>query len=183
MINGLLITNPAETDIKAVYKVFETSIPDAFEKEGLGSLKEDIYEQVIYKKHLFDTSLKLPNSDIYFLVAKLDETIVGTISFRPCGEDIKKCTKDEFSSIGELGTLYVLPSYQNQGVGSELISAMTTYLSEQGIEQFCLDSGFKHAQKRWLRKFGKPYKEVKDYWRSGDSLMIWLCRVSDFIKK
>jgi GNAT superfamily N-acetyltransferase len=135
----------------------------------------------VHKKHLLDASLGLTASDVYFLIAKLDDTVVGTISFGPCGEDIKKCTENQLDNIGELGSLYVLPRHQGQGVGSLLINAIVAHLYEQGIDQFCLDSGYKRAQKRWLRKFGEPYKVVKDYWGPDYDHMIWLCKVSDFI--
>jgi GNAT superfamily N-acetyltransferase len=136
----------------------------------------------VHKKHLLDASLGLTASDVYFLIAKLDDTVVGTISFGPCGEDIKKCTENQLDNIGELGSLYVLPRHQGQGVGSLLINAIVAHLYEQGIDQFCLDSGYKRAQKRWLRKFGEPYKVVKDYWGPDYDHMIWLCKVSDFIE-
>ena len=139
-------------------------------------MKEDIHREIEHKKHLLDASMNPTDSKPYFLLAKLEETVVGTISFGPCGEDIKKCTENQLDGIGELGSLYVLPSFQGQGVGSALIHALVTYLSEQKIEQFCLDSGYKRAQKRWLRKFGEPYKVVKDYWGPGFDHMIWLCK-------
>lgn len=175
----MILINPAQADIKAAYRVFEASIPDAYEKEGLGHLKEDIHREIEHKKHLLDDSMSSPNSKPYVLLAKHEETVVGTISFGPCGEDIKKCTGNQLDRIGELGSLYVLPSFQGQGVGSALIHTLLTYLSEQGIEQFCLDSGYKRAQKKWLRKFGEPYKVVKDYWGPGFDHMIWLCKVHD----
>lgn len=182
MINDLIISNLAGADIKSAYQVFETSIPDTYKKEGLGFLKEDIHKEIIHKKHFLDASLNLPNSDVYFLIAKLDETVIGTISFSPCGEDIKRCTENELQGVGELGSLFVLPNHQGLGVGSTLIKAMTKHLSNQGIDQFCLDSGYKHAQKRWLRKFGVTYKVEKDYWGPGTDHMIWLCKVTDFIE-
>jgi len=183
MINGLLISNPTKADRKSAHQVFEISITDAFEKQGLGDFKEDIQGEIIHKKHMLDALLDQTDLDIYFLVAKLNETVIGTISFGVCGEDIKKCTENQFYSIGELGSLFVLPHYQGQGVGSALINAMAVYLSNKGIEQFCLDSGYKLAQKRWIRKFGAPYKVVKDYWGPDGDHMIWFCKVSDFIKK
>jgi GNAT superfamily N-acetyltransferase len=82
--------------------------------------------------------------------------------------------------VGELGSLYVLPSYQGLGVGSTLIKELMAYLSKQGIEQFCLDSGYQRAQVKWLRKFGEPYKVVKDYWGPDSVHMVWLCKVSDY---
>jgi GNAT superfamily N-acetyltransferase len=81
-----------------------------------------------------------------------------------------------------LGSLYVLPHFQGKGVGSALIQSMITFLHELGVEQFCLDSGFKSAQKRWLRKFGEPYKIAKDFWGEGSDHMVWLCQVTDYVK-
>lgn len=184
MVNGLVISNPTQADIKLVYQLFETSIPIAFENEGLGHSKADIHKEIEHKKHLLDKSLELTDShtNIFFLIAKLDETVVGTISFGSCGEDIKKCTENQLEDVGELGSLFVLPHLQGLGVGSALISAIVAHLYKQGIKQFCLDSGYKLAQKRWLRKFGEPYKVVKDYWGPDYDHMIWLCNVIDFIK-
>lgn len=181
MIHDLLISRLTHDDLEMTYQLFEIAVPDAFEKEGLGFLKEDINAEVIHKRHLLDTSLDQQESDINFLIAKLDGKVVGAISFAPCGEDIKKCTENELQSVGELGSLFVLPSHQDKGIGSALISAMMEQLHKQGIDQFCLDSGYKRAQKRWLRKFGMPYKVAKDYWGPEADHMIWLCKVSDFI--
>ncbi|WP_410513133.1 GNAT family N-acetyltransferase [Paenibacillus sp. BR2-3] len=181
MTNNLKISNPTQSDMASACNLFEASISDAFEKEGLGLLIDDIQKEIEHKKHLLHTSLNLADSDTYFLVAKINRAIVGTISFGPCGEDIRSCTENQLDDVGELGSVYVLPSYQGQGVGSALIKDMATYLKQQGIDQFCLDSGYKRAQKRWLRKFGEPYKVVKDYWGPNSVHMVWLCKVTDFI--
>ena len=90
-------------------------------------------------------SLDLTDSELYFIIAKLDETVVGTISFGSCGEDVRKCIENQLDDVGELGSLYVLPRHQAQGVGSALINAMVVHLYTLGIEQFCLDSGYKWA--------------------------------------
>ncbi|MGZ9583698.1 GNAT family N-acetyltransferase [Paenibacillus marinisediminis] len=168
-------------DLEAAYRVFKKSIPDAFEKEGLGQLIDDIHQEIEYKKSLLHASLERTDSGIYFLLAKRDETVIGTISFGPCGEDVKACTHNQLDGVGELGGLYVLPEYQDQGVGSALIKAMATHLKEQGIEQFCLDSGFRRAQRRWTRKFGEPHTVVQDYWGPDSVHMVWLCRVNDYV--
>jgi GNAT superfamily N-acetyltransferase len=182
MINDLVIRNATKVDINSAYRVFETSIPDTYEKEGLGHMHEEMLREIEHKKHLLDTSLNRKGSGIYFIFAKIRETVVGTISFGPCGEDIKKCTEGQLDNVGELGSLYVLPPYQDQGFGSRMINAMLEHLRSQGIKQFCLDSGYKRAQKRWLRKFGEPYRVAKDYWGPGANHMIWLCKVNDFLE-
>lgn len=183
MMKDLLIVKPTKKDIESAYHVFEVTIADAFEKEGLGYLKEDILREIECKKNLITYSLENPDSNIYFLVAKIYDNVIGTISFGPCGNDIKKCTNNQLDTIGELGSLYVLPHFQGKGVGSVLIHSMVKYLHVLGIEQFCLDSGYKHAQKKWLRKFGEPYKIVKDYWGKDFDHMVWLCNVIDYVKE
>ncbi len=181
MINGLCIIRPTHDDMESAYNVFEESITDAFEKEGLGYLNVDIAREIEYKKDLLKFSLENTDSNITFLTAKISDSVIATISFGPCGAEIKECTNNQLDSIGELGSLYVLPNYQGKGVGSALINAMVDYLHILGVEQFCLDSGNKRAQKRWLRKFGEPYKVVKDYWGKNGGHMVWLCKVVDYI--
>ena len=66
--------------------------------------------------------------------------------------------------------------------GSSLIQAMMNELHDRGIDHFSLDSGYKEAQCRWIRKFGEPYLVAKDYWGPGKDHMIWLCQVKDFVK-
>lgn len=180
MVKNLLISKPTREEIKSAYRVFEVSIRDAFEKEGLGALEEDINREIMNKKHMLDASLDMPDAGTHFLIAKLGGTVVGTISFGACGEDIRRCTDNQLQDIGELGSLYILPEYQDQGIGSALIKSMAVQLDKQGIERFCLDSGYKRAQKRWIRKFGTPCKIVEDYWGPGSSHMIWLCNVADY---
>lgn len=167
-------------DVLSAEIVFETAIPDAFIKEGLTMMSEDIQNEISNKKKMLAMSLEVQNEGLRFLVAKTDDRVIGTISFGPCGNDIIKCTGNELSSIGELGSLYILPEYQSQGIGSALIQAMLQTLHDRGIDEFCLDSGYKRAQKRWVRKFGEPYKVVNDYWGPGYEHMIWLCKVDQF---
>ncbi|WP_040213156.1 GNAT family N-acetyltransferase [Clostridium polynesiense] len=181
MSKNITIEKLTTEDKTSAYKLFEKTIPHTFNKEGLASLKEDIKNEIAYKKWMIDNSLELENSNIDFLIAKLNGNTVGTVSFGPCGSDIKRCIDEEFHHIGELGSLFVLPDYQNKGIGSELINAMLTELHKKGVREFSLDSGYKSAQKIWRRKFGEPFKIVKDYWGTGSDHMIWLCKIEDFI--
>ncbi|KWX79522.1 GCN5 family acetyltransferase [Paenibacillus riograndensis] len=178
---GRLTIHPlTPDDIQSVYELFEESISDAFAQEGLAHLQDDIQSEVDNKQQKAASALDPEYSNTYFLVAKLDGKVVGTISLSPCGEAIRTCTGNQLDDIGELGSLYILPSCQGQGIGSALIKAMLAYLKGRGIEEFCLDSGYKRAQQRWLRKFGEPYTVVKDYWGPDSVHMVWLCKVRDY---
>lgn len=181
MIKDLLILKPTKEDLTPAYYVFEASIKDAFEKEGIGDLKEDILYEIEDKKSLLKNSVENKDSGIYFLVAKSGDKVIGTISFGPCGSEIKKCTNNQLDTIGELGSLYILPEYQGKGIGSVLIHSMLKFVYSLGIKEFCLDSGYKRAQEKWIRKFGEPYKIAKDYWGKDSDHMVWLCNVIDYV--
>ncbi|MNO50757.1 Acetyltransferase (GNAT) family protein [compost metagenome] len=167
-------------DLQSVCELFKLSITDAFEHEGLAHLQDDIQKEVETKKRMAETSLDPQNTDTFFLIARIDGAIAGTISFAPCGEDIRVCTGNQLADVGELGSLYILPSFQGQGIGSALIKELVACLKSRGMEEFCLDSGYKRAQRRWLRKFGAPCTVVKDYWGPDSVHMVWLCKVSDY---
>ncbi len=156
---------------------------DAFAQEGLAHLDAEIQGIVAGKAALFDESLKDRLGEVQFLAAKDTEELIGMISFGPRGKEIRECTGEDSAGIGKLGTLYVLPEYQDQGVGSALIQALVRQLHQQGVEQFCLDSGFKRAKERWLRKFGQPYVVAPDYWGPGVDHMVWLCHIRDHLQE
>ena len=44
-----------------------------------------------------------------------------------------------------MGSIFVLPEYQGQGIGSALIDYLLAYLKQEGIKEFCLDSGYEQA--------------------------------------
>ncbi|WP_340023048.1 GNAT family N-acetyltransferase [Paenibacillus sp. FSL K6-1096] len=178
-IDLLSITPLAPEDIPSVSNVFRITIKDAFEREGLGHLQDDLRQEIEAKNRMAQDSLYPQNTAVYFWVARAGGTIVGTISYSPCGEDVRKCTDNRLAAVGELGSLYVLPEYQGKGVGSALIEEVMNFLMKRGIPEFCLDSGYKRAQARWLRKFGAPYAAVHDYWGPDSVHMVWLCSVSD----
>ncbi|MDK8189117.1 GNAT family N-acetyltransferase [Paenibacillus sp. UMB7766-LJ446] len=174
------------SDMESACQVFETSITNAFMQEGLGALHEDIRDEIEHKKAMLHSALHPDNnkeSSVFFLLAKREETVVGTISYGPCGEEIQECTNNQLNRIGELGSLYVLPEVQGQGIGSALIQALATELQRRKITQFCLDSGYRTAQQKWQRKFGEPYAVAKNFWGEGSDHMVWLCEVKDFAAK
>lgn len=176
MINNLLITRLTEKDIEGAYKLFKITIPDAFKKSGSEDKKELIEKEIQHKKEILQEAVN--NNNILFWVAKDKEKVIGTISYGPCCNDIKECTNNEITDLGELGSIFVLPEYQGQGVGSALINHLLAYLKKEGIKEFCLDSGYEQAQKTWLRKFGKPYAIVKDHWAPGVDNMVWRCSLT-----
>jgi len=177
-IAGLTIERPLPDDLESAYIVFERSIRTAFELEGIA---EEADVDIEHKKRLIRRAVIEDDPELFFLVAKLGGTVIGTISYGPCGADIRKCMGSELEPAGELGSIYVLPEYQGQGVASSLIASMLEQLQKRGVARFYLDCGLKLAQQKWMRKFGPPYRIAKDYWGEGSDHLIWLCAVADFV--
>lgn len=196
MVEGIVIAPLTPADRDEACRVFERTIPEAFAGEGLGHLMEEIREEVNGKKKLVDMALRIPANlairpsspqaaevPVIFLVARSAREVVGTISFGPCGKEIAECTRHALDDVGELGSLYVLPDYQGQGIGSAFIQTMAKELKERGIQRFYLDSGYKKAQQKWQRKFGEPYAVAKNYWGPGQDHLVWLCNVEDYASR
>lgn len=175
-MDEIIIRNPKATEESEIENFFRITIKAAFEEQGVGEEIQFIEEEVKTKMDMLNKFIQGTN-EYYFNIGKIGEKIVGIISYGNCGDIIKECCRDEIYNVGEIGSLYVLPAYQGQGIGSRLINSIINYLKENEIESYCLDSGFKKAQKRWIRKFGEPYKIMKDYWGPKADHFIWYCKV------
>ena len=149
LMDGFSIVKPTNKDLESGYDLFQRTVRDAFEQEGLGDLEAEIAAEIECKQTLLRCALENPEPDVHFLVAKIDDTVIGTVSYGPCGKDIRRCTKNQLKEIGEVGSLYVLPEYQGRGVGSALIEAMIRYLHELGLV-FCLI--WPSMPRKWLSK-------------------------------
>ena len=52
-------------------------------------------------------------------------------------------------------------------------------LEKNRKKEFCLDSGYKSAQKTWINKFGNPEYHLKNYWGEDSDHMVWRISVED----
>lgn len=172
-----------EADLAAF---FRHVIADTFQKEGIGLLHETIAEEVADKMRLFQAYLAAADQappTHRFLVARLQGRIIATLTYGPSGAMIRRVTQGRLSGYGELGSAYVLPRFQGQGIASILIGKMRKELQAEGIETFIFDSGYGRAQKIWRHKFGDPYMVLPDFWGPGGHHMIWCCPVAEELKK
>jgi GNAT superfamily N-acetyltransferase len=173
------VREPRIEEINQLYKFFNTVITDTFIKEGIDEKLNDIKEEIEMKEKYLDSYFKSIGEKRYFLVASYDDLIIGSIEYGPVSELINKCTKYAYKDLVEVGTVFVHPDYQRNGVGNLLLKAMYITLLKKGIKEFCLDSGYSRAQKIWQKKFGEPDYLLKDYWDKENDHMIWRVQVSD----
>ncbi|KOO43538.1 GNAT family N-acetyltransferase [Priestia koreensis] len=167
------IRRPSNQDRHDLHHFFELVIYDTYQYEGIGHLIDDINDEIQSKKRYLDLDMKSSGKDRYFLVAELNGQIVGTIEYGPCSTLIQTCTNGELNHLLEVGTVFVHPNHQHKGIGNQLLLTMYAALQNQGLHEFCLDSGYKRAQRIWTKKFGPPTYHLNDYWGKGFPHMIW----------
>lgn len=173
------IRRPRAEDIEELNQFFSKVIRDTFDREGLSELLDDMKDEIESKKQYLKTDLDSNGENRYFLIALYENEIVGSIEYGPVSELITTCTEGAYRDDIEIGTVFVHPDYQRRGLGTLLLNLMLLTLQNRGINEFCLDSGYKNAQKVWKKKFGEPDYLLKDYWGAGSDHMIWKRTTND----
>ncbi|WP_342429498.1 GNAT family N-acetyltransferase [Neobacillus sp. FSL H8-0543] len=176
------IRRPRIEDSKELNGLFRTVITDTFIKEGIGDKLDDMEEEIRSKKAYLKSDFESNGEKRYFLIALAGGKIIGSIENGPSSELIRKCTDSALKELNEVGTVFVHPEYQWKGVGSFLLNKMYLNLRNNGIDEFCLDSGYVRAQTIWTKKFGVPDYLLMDYWGEGFPHMIWRLKVDDLLK-
>jgi len=172
-VNNIKIKRLKQDDIISVNEFLRYVISDTFEKDGIGYLKDEIADEVEEKKRYLVSDIESMGKDHFFLIAKDASKVIGTIEYSPNDKFISSCTNGKLNGIAKVGTIYIHPDYQRMGLGSRLIKLILLELDKKNINEFCLDSGFKSAQKIWFKMFGKPEYHLKDFWNEGGDHMIW----------
>lgn len=178
-MNSIEIHRPRIEDEAELNHFFCTVIQDTFAKEGLTSLHEDIKNEIITKTYYLRSDFESGGANRYFLIAKENQKIVGTIEYGPSSDLINTVTDGTLKGLFEIGTVFVHPGFQRRGIGSLLLNAMLLTFLNRGIEEFCLDSGYARSQKVWSHILGTPDYWLKDYWGEGSDHMIWTRKVRD----
>ncbi|WLR57355.1 GNAT family N-acetyltransferase [Mesobacillus subterraneus] len=165
------IRRPRTEDVKQLNDFFKTVITDTFINEGIGDLVNDMKDEIDSKKRYLESDLGSNGEKRYFLIALIGDKVIGSIEYGPANEIIRKST-DKFTLI-EVGTVFVHPEHQRNGLVNVLLKAMYGAFQQRGIEEFWLDSGYKRAQSIWKKKFGEPEILLKNYWGEDFHHMIW----------
>lgn len=173
----LVFSRPTKEDVIPLHNFFDKVIQHTFEANGLGDLETFIQEEKISKRSALRQDFDTFGEKTTFLIAKINGSIVGTIDI--CGpNEILKKNVPELCHLPEVGTIFVHPDYQGQGISKQLIANIEGVLISKGIQQYILDSGYPIAQKIWQKVFGDPYKVLKDYWDDGGHHSIWLVDIA-----
>ena len=105
-MKDIKIIELTEEDFHGAYEVFKVTVPYAFALSEDDLSIEVIEAEIENKKKVLEAALSKEKTGIIVLVAKINDEVIGTIAFGPCSEAIRQCTNDEFSNVGELGSLF-----------------------------------------------------------------------------
>ncbi len=170
---GINIERPIKEDLEETNQFFKKVLTYTFASNGIVNMDEDLELEIKTKIKYLKQDHESDGQMRYFLIAKMDEKIVGTIEFGPANDLITDCNNAHLSTLPEIGSVFVDPSYHNLGIATKMLSATYDVLKQRNIQAFCLDSGYGIAQKIWTHKFGAPKITLKDYWGEGLDHMIW----------
>lgn len=179
----MLIRKPVLKDVIQLNHLFKESIAKAFEADGYGDEIDEIEGEIHIKMKKLMDFIQHPQEESAYLIAEHEGCVVGAISFGEIGHVTHENVPNDFPSEGELGSMYILPEFQGRGIASQMIDAMLKELINMGIKYVSFDSGFKPAQQKWCKKFGEPFKIVKNYWAEGVDLYIWLIHLENFLEE
>lgn len=167
------ICRPKMEEEDSINDFFKIVLQDTFDKNNILYLTETLDNEIRDKRRILRQDFESNGEARFFLIVKDVDKVVGSIEYGPSNELIKSCTNGELKEVIEIGTVFVHPEYQKQGLGNYLLQEIYRELQKKGIEEFCLDSGYKTAQIIWLKKFGSPTYHLRDYWEKGADHMIW----------
>ena len=172
-MDNIEIRRPKEYEIEKINDFFEIVLIDTFKKNGIFYRKDLYNEEILSKKNYLLKDFETNGIDRYFLIAFENEKVVGSVEYGEPNNLINELTNNMLKDVIEIGTVFVHPEYQRKGIGSSLIKELSRKLLQNGEKEFCLDSGYKTAQKTWTSKFGVPKYMYKDKWGKDAHHMIW----------
>ncbi len=171
----MLITRPTLEDVPTIMELFTETISDNFREEGIiDNHQSELVAEIISQWETLQQDFHTNGQENYFLIAKKEGKIVGTIAYGTPNTIIQQHLEGVAQlAIPEIKSVYILPKFQKQGIGSTLLKAILQILNDRQISAFCLDCGYRKSQSFWKKKLGEPTKILSDYWDINAHHMIW----------
>ena len=178
----VIIRRPRIDELDLILGFFELVLKDTFQRNGISDLKDLLEEEIQDKERCIRQDFSTDGKDRFFLLAEYDDKIIGSIEYGIANELLNSCTNHELHGMPEIGTVFVHPEYQGQGVGPVMLYSLFQELVNHGAEEICFDSGYKTAQKIWCKKFGSPQYFIENYWGEGSHHMVWRLNVREALE-
>lgn len=161
-----------ERDIVELDHLFRSCLTDLITREKKES--NLIIDEVERLNRIVQESLI--NGDSLFFVVEINNRIVGSIALTKPNQFITENISTVQNQY-EVSCVYILPSFQRQGIGKYMFQQIKKELARLGQVQFYLDAGFLSSQQYWKQVLGKPSFVLVDYWGKGEHHLIWVGKI------
>lgn len=172
------ITRPRRDDRVELQRLFFSVIRDAFHQDGIDD-ETGVQTEVVRQLELLEQDFASRGSRVFFLLARTEEQIIGTIAYSEPNDLIKRNLTIDWREVPEITSVYIHPAFQGRGIGTLLFNAILICLRHRDVEKFCLDGGYTRSQRYWMRRLGEPAVTLKNYWGAGLDHLIWVCGLQD----
>ena len=180
MKNQLTIHKATPNHRTSIQKLWKTVLEHTFEAEK-PDLHHNAKDELAFKMGQLDAAFE--NAFTQYFVAYYKQQLVGTIAYEtPPNRGILKRTNDELSHMVEIGSLYIKPSFQKRGFGTQLIYFVLETLLDQGVKTVCFDSIIDTSKQIWRRIFGEP-KYLIPSKKHDFTHMIWVVDVQAVLNR
>lgn len=157
----------------------ENVLIHTFNANGFGQMQNLIEDEIKDKHRYVQQFYDSGGKDRFFLVAVLDNHIVGCIEYGAPNDLLNSCTNNALADIPEIGTVFVDPDYHRKGIATLMLKNIFERLRCENVKTVCLDSGYPIAQSIWTKLFGTPQYFLKDYWDKDAHHMVWVIDIEN----
>ncbi|WP_215146235.1 GNAT family N-acetyltransferase [Exiguobacterium qingdaonense] len=158
-----------QSDVKSLQRLFMESLSDLIRREHFEDA--DLLDEEVAR---LNTTIQdhFDDDQVQLYVIEQEGVIIGAGALLPPNEIITGHMELERGAV-ELGSVYVSPRMQRQGVGRFLLEEMKREMRARHLQFIYLDAGFPSAQAYWKKRLGNPSLVLEHYWGPGASHMIW----------
>jgi GNAT superfamily N-acetyltransferase len=167
-----ILVEPDISLLPEIIDLFTDSITNTFEQNGIKDLKELEYE-ISEKSDRVKNYINSKNDNEFFIVAESDNAIAGIAGIYPVSDTIIKNYPTLSKKDIEIGSVYIKPEFQRQGITRILLKRLVNELLKKKFDRFYLDCGYPTSQVYWTKMFGDPIKTFSNYFGKDESYMIW----------
>lgn len=167
-------TQPKLEDKVSLKSHYASVIAHTFMVDGIDD-PEDLQTEIETKYGYIDCYYR--GADTHFIVAKDGKRIIGGVAIYRPNQDVHQLMDGNLDHLYEMGSLYIHPDYQGQGIGSVLIKEMQDYMRAHGATSYCFDAAYTLAIDTWTKRFGTANYIFENYWGEGEPHHIWIVQL------
>ncbi|MFP4078198.1 MAG: N-acetyltransferase family protein [Candidatus Izemoplasmataceae bacterium] len=165
---------------EAIRTLWDRVIQDAFKRQGMDE-HHNPADELDFKMDQLTEAWHHP-SQRYFLAYE-NAKLIGTMAYgKPPNRGIRRRTGGALNNTVEIGSLYIHPDYQRQGIGKTLLIHALKTLHSEGVDTVCFDSIIESSKTIWLKLFGEPRYKIPSK-KHDFTHMIWVVDTKTALKR